>query len=371
MENIEAFFALVRAGLWGKVNENQNENLFEALDWEEVLKLAEEQSVVGLVTAGIQISGAPIPLAQKLKFVGKCQLIEERNVAMNHFVGGLVAKMKDAGIDALLIKGQGLAQCYERPLWRTSGDVDFLLSDKNYEKAKQLLLPLATDVDKGTDSSMHTSMTIGSFTVDLHSTLHCNLSCRMDKVLDEIKEDVLEEGAVRVWQNGNTQIQLLGIDCDVVFVFCHFLKHFYKGGIGLKQICDWCRLIWAFRDDIDDSRIDLRLRQMRLLSEWKAFAALAVELLDMPGDVMPLYDSAKKWKRKARQIKPFLIKSGNLGQNRDTSYYNEYPYLIRKAFSFKRRMGDIIHHSMIFPMGTIRFSPTIVKHGLVLAFKSA
>lgn len=93
MDNREAFFALLRAGLWVEVNENEhlNKHLFLGLDWGEVQKLAEEQSVVGLVTAGLEnLPTCILPLTEKLKFVGMCQLIEQRNQAMNRFVAELM-----------------------------------------------------------------------------------------------------------------------------------------------------------------------------------------------------------------------------------------------------------------------------------------
>lgn len=180
MENIEAFFALVRAGLWGDVMVNgyglKVSDLPSAIDYDEVLRLAEEQSVVGLVTAGIQISGTPIPLTQKLEFVGRCQLIEERNVAFNHFVGELVVKMKDAGINTLLVKGQGIAQCYDKPLWRNSGDVDFFLDEVNYQKAKAFLLPLSSSHRPERRYSKHQSITIDSWCVEIHGTMRSGLS---------------------------------------------------------------------------------------------------------------------------------------------------------------------------------------------------
>ena len=49
--NLQAFFALVRDGLWEK------EVLlvpYGEIDFAEVLRLSEEQSVVGLVAAGIE-----------------------------------------------------------------------------------------------------------------------------------------------------------------------------------------------------------------------------------------------------------------------------------------------------------------------------
>ena len=54
--NIKTFLALLRAGLWGRTNDNDNENFVDglAVNWAEVFRLAEEQSVVGLVTAGVE-----------------------------------------------------------------------------------------------------------------------------------------------------------------------------------------------------------------------------------------------------------------------------------------------------------------------------
>lgn len=40
---------------------------------------------------------------------------------MNYFIGVLTDKIKEADIGAVLMKGQGVAQCYERPLWRVAG----------------------------------------------------------------------------------------------------------------------------------------------------------------------------------------------------------------------------------------------------------
>lgn len=56
MSNQDAFLELVRAGLWEAVNDNVNhdDNLFEGVDWGAVRKLAEEQSVVGLIAAGLE-----------------------------------------------------------------------------------------------------------------------------------------------------------------------------------------------------------------------------------------------------------------------------------------------------------------------------
>ena len=174
----DAFLALVRAGLWEKANdnENQNENLFEGFDWGEVQKLVEEQSVVGLVAAGAEwftVHGSRfmIPLTEKLTMLGMCQLIEQRNETINHLIVELWFRLREAGVKVLLVKGQGLAQCYERPLWRSSGDVDFLVDEANYWKAVEILKPVAENSFTGGDYSKEYGFNIGAFFVEVHGSL--------------------------------------------------------------------------------------------------------------------------------------------------------------------------------------------------------
>ncbi len=84
---------------------------------------------------------------------------------------------------------------------------------------------------------------------------------------------------VRSCLNGKTQVFLPEINCDVVYVFTHILQHFFKGGIGLRQISDWCRLLWTYRDSLDHGLLESRIKNMGLMSEWKTFGSLAVTCL--------------------------------------------------------------------------------------------
>ena len=101
---------------------------------------------------------------------------------MNQFVAKIIEQLRSKDVYALLVKGQGIAQCYERPLWRASGDVDLLLSDSNYEKAKAALLPSALDVATEFKSLKHLGMTMKEgFVVEMHGMLHSRLSNRIDR----------------------------------------------------------------------------------------------------------------------------------------------------------------------------------------------
>ena len=65
---INAFFALLRAGLWEK---DVCLTGFGKIDYDRILLLAEEQSVVGLVAAGLEhVADVKVPKEVVLQFVG-------------------------------------------------------------------------------------------------------------------------------------------------------------------------------------------------------------------------------------------------------------------------------------------------------------
>ena len=153
-KNQQTFLELLRVGLWGgqRLVSGSKFQFSSEMDWNEVYQLAQEQSVQGLVLQGIdwfKVQGSKfnIPQVLLLQWIAEVQVIEQQNKDMNAFIADLIEKLRKNDIYALLVKGQGVAQCYEKPLWRSAGDVDLLFSDDNYDKAKMYLTPLASEVE--------------------------------------------------------------------------------------------------------------------------------------------------------------------------------------------------------------------------------
>ena len=331
---IGAFLELVRAGLWEKDAQLLQ---YGKIDYNKLLNLAEEQAVLGLVTAGLEhVQDVKVPQEWVLQFIGSTLQLEQQNLAMNEFIAKLIARMRDANIYTLLVKGQGIAQCYEKPLWRASGDVDLLLSDNYYGKAKDFLLPLSSGNKPDERYSKHLGMNIGEWYVEIHGTLRTGLSERVDKEVDAVQKDVFYGGKVRSWVNHGVHVFMPAPDEDVFFVFTHYIKHFYKEGMNLRQICDWCMLLWTYRDNIDIELLEKRIRNARLMGEWRGFASLAVEHLGMPVEAMPMFSSENFWKSKADKIISFILV--DYKQN-----------IVRDTWSITK----------IFPLNTIRFFPAI------------
>ena len=349
---IEAFLALVRAGLWEQPVSLPS---LEESDWDAILALSEEQTVVGLVGDGLsRASGSKPPKAVRNAFISTVYATEHRNAQMDAFLAAQYAQLQAAGIKTVVLKGQGVARCYSHPQWRQSGDIDYLLESDDYTRAKSILVPSSNTEPSENVQKKHLALQIDTVEIELHGTVHAELSRRMDVELDKLQAEMFSKSLFRSWQDAGVDILLPSPDVDVVFVFTHILQHLFKGGIGLRQICDWCRLLWTYRDAIDRNLLEERLRAMKLKSEWYVFAAFAVNGLGMSVDAMPFYRPIAS--RRIHRLSSYILEVGNFGHNRDISYQRRgLPIFIRKCITFGRQAQENFRLVSIFPLDSIRF----------------
>ena len=361
--NKKVYFELVKAGLWGdqwSVQEFKSLKVQDSVDWEKVYQLAQEQLVQGLLLQGIEELKAKgielsVPQVLLLQWIGEVQVIEQRNKEMNVFIAELIGKLRKNDIYTLLVKGQGIAQCYEKPLWRAAGDVDLYLSKDNYEKAKVVLIPLAQHIEAEDKNKLHQGMTIEGWIVELHGTMHTYISRRINKVNDEVHRDLFFSGNVRSWNDNGVQVFLPSANNDAIIVFNHFINHFYGEGVGLRQICDWCRLLYTYRESLNYELLEQRIKRAGLMCEWKALAAFAVDYLGMPVEAMPFYENKLSWHRKAEKICKLVIETGNFGHNKDDSYRRNYSGLAGNYITAWKRFKEFARIAMIFPWNATKF----------------
>lgn len=355
---LQAFFSLLKEGLWENKMVHDSclmSHDFLNVDWDEVYRLASEQSVLGVVLAGIETSKVRPPQELLLQWIGEIQMLEQQNQSMNHFIADLVERLRKADIYTLLVKGQGVAQCYEKPLWRCSGDIDLLLSNDNYNKAKSTLIPIASEVANENTTTKHQALIINGFDVELHGKMPFSLSKRVEDVIDEVLNDLFCRSNVKSWDCNGTQVFLPSPDNDVILIFTHFLHHFFIEGVGLRQISDWCRLLYIYRDSLNFKLLESRIKAMGLMSEWKAFYNLASRYLGMPdfGSGLTVHDS--RFDKKADRIMELVLESGNFGHNKDLSYRSRFSGLTYKIVAAWRRLKDFASLIPVFPVDAPRF----------------
>ncbi len=349
---IKAFISLLRAGLW---EQDAQLSAFNDINYQEIYRLAEEQSLIGIITAGLEhVKDVRIPQEDILTFVGTALQLESRNKAMNEFIAELMMKLRQQEIPCVLVKGQGIAQCYERPLWRASGDIDLLVCKQDYIMATQYFERISEEIVIESEPSkerLHQGFCVRGWLVELHGTLHSHISKRIDAIIDKLQHDSLTNGSVRIWNNNGIDVLLPSVNNDVILVFSHILQHLYREGIGLRQICDWCRLLWKYREEIDVNRLKHCLKEMSIVSEWKAFASLAVVYLGMPEKTMPLYDHT--YDKKAHRILSIVFENGNFGQNKNRDYTKNTSASVRRLITLWLQTKASLKLAIIFPRNSV------------------
>ena len=316
MKKVERqFFALLKSGLWGGYPEAE---LFDApADWEQIYTIANRQTVLGIVGDGIaqQVAHPGIDAANKApaefrkKFLVQVVKAERRNEKLNQFIVRYNQIFTAAGITPVIVKGQGVALTYPQPMHRQSGDIDYLLMPEEYEKAKEMLAPLATHVEKETPGRMHYNCTVDGITVELHGISSGRTGWK--GVFDGFMR---EQRALPLhyWQLQDEKIPLMNHYFNVLYILQHFHRHMLSSGVGLRQLCDWIMYISAFREVLDEPVLEKDLKRLSLLRPWKVYAALAVAYMGMPAERMPLYE--KSYERYSARVWRIMSITGNFGK---------------------------------------------------------
>ena len=199
----QAFFSLVRAGLWGTPADAA---LFRGLtpaQWQELHRLAHTQSLLAVVFDGLNTLPADLrpPRPLYLQWAAQTLQIEQANDRLDRMIVRLDRLYTDAGLRPVLLKGQGMAACYRQPRHRQCGDIDVYLGKdvENHRLVNRTNNPLAN---------------------------------RRFRRL------------VREWYPQGTE-RRIGMPTppptfNALYIFLHAFEHFLNSGIGLRQLCDWC-----------------------------------------------------------------------------------------------------------------------------------
>ena len=356
------FFALLRSGLWNEVPEREAFSV--GTDWETLYRLAKEQTVVPLVTDGINRLPRellPNDRPERLDpFLGDLMTTAKRNRALDAFIPKLFNAL--SGIPVVLVKGQSLAQDYPDPERRQPGDIDLLLLPSSYEAAKAVLLPKASTVLEEERAIWHQGMRFRSIEVEIHGSISTLMSRRLDRKLAALLEEQFDGTAFPEVSIGGAGIPVPDAGFNAVYIFVHFLHHYWSGGVGLRQLVDWMTFVSVHKRDIHPVILEQRLEDLGLLHLWKVFTGFAQEYLGCPAEKLPLASAPDSGKN--ARIWRYIRRCGNFGKNVDRTRRKE-PYLVRKIHSFWRLVvADRLRHFPVFPKESIRFFLGAFGYGL-------
>ena len=325
-------------------------------EWEELLDMAEKQSLIGVCFVGIHALGADsdegyvqIGMSEDLYFdwMGTAAQINMKNELVNEQCVELQKRLSADGLRSCVLKGQGIAEryCDELRGFRQSGDID-LWVDADKEKVIDYVMQNYPTRDFGL---RHIQFRCYSDTeVELHwipiSTYNSLQMRCLTRYFDNERE--------RQFAYRSNGLCVPTSDFQVVHQLLHVYSHYVYEGVGLRQMMDlyFAQLACAAcpEGSVERAKYGDVLRLFRRLGLLRFVAAaqwVLQEVLGMSESVLLCAPDAKE----GRKLLDEIMIGGNFGHH-DERNHVAGESLVRR---FLRRWGRKFRMFRFDPLGTL------------------
>lgn len=324
--NREAFFTLLQAGLWSE--SDKRVSFDEPVNWEEVYRLASEQSVVGLVLAGIDClpSNQRPPKIMLLQWIGEVQIMEQQSVQINNGLKRLVNLFDEHRVEYVVVKGQTVAAHYPQPLHRQSGDIDYYCNSENFPKSQEVIKHKWGITPEVGTSEHH----VGFDYMDVSYEGHFALILLYGRKRESYWEMILDEDSGNIVDIEGVKVKTLSPTLHILYVFIHLYSHLLGLGVGLRQFCDLAVMLHYCRDNVD---LPLLMKHLHALGMEKAFYAcgtILVDYLGLPQEELG-YEPTSKDRKYATRILRVVFYRGNMGHYNKKNGFSGWKHYVEST----------------------------------------
>jgi len=280
----KVFLCLLRRGLWGD-DSIIVKNQLGLEEWSQIFKIAANHTVEGIIFDSFpfldedQLPEKPL----RIKWAVRVDAIERYNTKMNTVLYAQNKILSNEGLKPILQKGQGVAQYYNNPKRRSSGDIDWYFENEGYKKARLLLKKQKQPFKDSAGFSLNYDW--NGVHIEYHKKLFDIQSPFKRKFLKRLlKEYESEFDCLKI---DNSSIKILPKELQLLQVNSHILKHLLSFGIGLRQLCDSAILYHRFKNDIDGKKLKFIYKQLGILKWIHHLHAVLVKHIGLPKSSLP------------------------------------------------------------------------------------
>lgn len=230
----------------------------EKPDYNRLLEIAKAHGVASLIYDKV-MEDDNIPITVKSDTEKVTRGIVQRNYRLLFLCKYLVANLRQAGIDVLVMKGAATASFYPVPEYRKAGDVDLLLPDvKRLSEAVEVLKSCGCRCEEQQHSHHHVVFsTAENIEIELHTMLaepfdNRRINDYMTGQLSYCIDNVCVRSCMGI------EFEILTPGYHAYELLLHMLQHFLRAGFGLKLLCDWV-VFWNGETDVHERECYLKL----------------------------------------------------------------------------------------------------------------
>lgn len=208
-------------------------------EWQQIYDIANKQTVAGIVYIGIN----KLPQEKRphkelyMQWHVLCEFIKNKNRKLNKASENISRKFAQIGFGNTTLKGQGIAQLYPEPLYRTPGDIDiWLKGDKKkiYRYVKSIT-PECTPFYHHVDFNVSNEVDI-----EVHFTpswmFNYFTNAALQKFFNEEEERQMNN---TITTEDGIELHAPDNNFNRVYILVHIYRHLFSEGIGLRQLLDY------------------------------------------------------------------------------------------------------------------------------------
>lgn len=300
--------------------------------WNAIVELAEEQSIMGVALRGVQklLSDKCPQRDLLLQWIGCYNAIEQQNEKVNAVLSKLVENLEECGIKPIVVKGQVVAQEYDEPLARQSGDIDVFIGKEDWNKVKRWIKDNRLDYSSHS-AEKHIEIEYGGVTVELHHHLNVfsseeanrywqnEIENKVTQILQIDAEKVISENLqnqrdknIRYVEINGIKVRTLEVTDTLVYLMVHAHHHLLTEGVGLRQLMDMCLFVHNHFDELDLSLLHRHVVGIGHEKAFNAYMALLNKYLGLPKEQIPFELDAQDYVY-ADKIMDEVWRGGNFG----------------------------------------------------------
>lgn len=344
------FFRLLRlaagtpAGGW-------NAELSEA-DWKAVFEISRKQALIAVVLDGAEKlpEERRPPRSVLMPWIALVQQIEAANRRLNRIAARVCERFATEGMGCVVLKGQGNATLYPRPLHRMSGDIDLWVEGSRKEVVNYVrrYCPDAEVVYHHVDFPV-----LEGAEIEIHFTPSWMNSWQTNRRLQKyFRENMPRQMLHRVeLPEGAGTIPVPTPDMNRVYLLLHIYRHLFDEGVGLRQLLDYYFVLQVPCSEAERAeavRILGRLRMRRFAS---AVMYVLQEVFGMDDSWLLLPPSPVYGARLLDEI----MSAGNFGQydgrilrRQDETPWQKFCRKVARNFTFLKDYPDEVLCSPLF-----------------------
>lgn len=346
---------------WCLNRKEQAPSCVERINWRSLLSFAKEQTIAGVYWQGIQRLEDVANKATEdnvMEWMGAYIQIVRRNAMTNEAVANLAKFMQSKDIGFFVFKGQTIASYYPLPEIRTSGDVDFYVFKKDWERARLLFEQKYHLTDEQDGQAWSFVMDRVPCEMHFRTVVFASKSKQhyWDELIDSYFDDVLDHVLI----NG-VEVPTLPPTLNAIYLFVHIYHHFLKEGIALRQFIDWMMFFEAKHEEIVVSELTAKLERLGLLRAFKAFGAVLTVVLGMETKFFPytLTDSDKRYVDKIMSI---VLRYGNFGKYGRKEQQGGWKHSMETGL---RSIQHIMQFFWLSPAENLLWLPKLIKQSVL------